>query len=96
MSQLSQTKHKILQDVQTVNWEDVCGNCGACCGVVEGDPCENLVKLKDDKYLCSVYERRFIGMHKSIKGAAVKCVPISKILSNSWPGHQDCQYKKDF
>ena len=74
-------------------WEAKCLRCGACCGIVEGDPCEHLVSTNDGKYACRIYENRF-GLHKTISGKEFMCVPIRKILHESWPGDECCGYKR--
>lgn len=81
------------QELQNKIWESTCGRCGACCGVVEGDPCEHLKKADNGRYLCGIYENRF-GMHETISGQSIKCVPIRDILHKSWPGDHCCGYKK--
>lgn len=75
-------------------WESLCGRCGACCGVVEGDPCEHLIEESNGHYQCSIYDNRF-GIHKTKSGKAFECVPIRDILHKSWPGDNCCGYKKN-
>jgi len=82
-----------LQERQARVWEDSCLNCGACCGVVENDPCEELLRLPSGKYVCRIYENRF-GIHKTIHGRVFKCVPLRKIIHGSWPGDEHCSYKR--
>ncbi len=84
---------KFLEQCQR-EWEARCSRCGACCGVVEGDPCEHLRRFKKGGYYCSIYTERF-GLHKTVGGRPFRCVPIRDILHKSWPGDQDCAYKKD-
>lgn len=74
-------------------WESLCTRCGACCGVVEGDPCEHLIQEDDGKYSCSIYENRF-GLHKTVSGRPFQCVPIRQILHKKWPGDECCGYKQ--
>lgn len=83
--QWQESRHKL--------WESKCGRCGACCGIIEGDPCEHLKKEKDNRYACQIYENRF-GLHKTVSGKTIKCVPIRDILHKSWPGDRCCGYKK--
>lgn len=85
-------KYKKLQRDNEASWEALCKRCGACCGSVEGDPCEHLVQSKSGEYLCNVYENRF-GTHKTISGETIRCVDIRNILSREWPGSQHCGYK---
>jgi len=82
------------QQKQLEAWESLCGRCGACCGLAEGDPCEHLVQDSLGKYQCNVYANRF-GIRRSISGREFKCVPIRDILHLSWIGDQCCGYKKD-
>ena len=81
-----------LQKRQEKEWEDMCRNCGACCGAMDGDPCEHLV-MKEGRSFCLIYDKRF-GMHNTVKGKEFKCVPIRNILHESWPGYKNCAYKK--
>ena len=83
-----------LQDQQFKHWEGLCIRCGACCGIVEGDPCVHLSKTEEGVYFCDIYKSRF-GMHKTISGKVVQCVPIRKIIHKSWPGDSMCAYKKE-
>lgn len=87
-----EARYKILQEEQERQWEAKCTRCGACCGIIEGDPCEHLVELKCGKYACAIYERRF-GLHKTRSGKPFRCVPIRDILHLSWPGDRCCGYK---
>lgn len=90
-----ETRFKNLQEKEEQLWEAKCLRCGACCGVVEGDPCQELRKAEDGKYFCSVYETRF-GLRKTINGRIFRCVPIREILHQSWLGDSCCGYKKFF
>ena len=76
-----------------MDWESRCGRCGACCGAFDGDPCEHLRLEKGKGYFCAIYETR-LGMHKTISGKDIKCVPIKDILHTTWPGDYCCGYKK--
>ncbi|MDP6685480.1 MAG: hypothetical protein QGI05_00850 [Candidatus Omnitrophota bacterium] len=71
--------------------EKLCKRCGACCGVLEHTPCEHLKKGKDEFYFCDIYENRF-GLHKTITGEPVLCVPIRNVLHKTWWGRIDCAY----
>ncbi len=88
------TKYHHWQERQGRMWEDLCKSCGACCGIVEGDPCEHLIKNDGGKYVCRIYHDRF-GIHKTVNGRPLKCVPIRDILDKSWPGDQYCGYKNN-
>jgi len=86
-------KYRKWQDQQLAEWEARCGCCGACCGLVDEDPCEHLVELQGHRYTCQIYENRF-GLHKTRNGRPFKCVPLRDILHTSWPGDRACAYKK--
>ncbi len=85
--------YRTLQERQQKEWEATCGRCGACCGVIEGDPCEHLAGTEKGKYFCRIYENRF-GLHKTMNGKPFLCVPIRDILHKSWPGDECCGYKR--
>ena len=87
-----EVKYSQWQEQQLLKWEALCDGCGACCGIVDGDPCEHLNKLENGRYTCNIYESRF-GVHKTISGLSLKCVPIRDILHKSWPGRNLCSYK---
>jgi hypothetical protein len=87
-----EARYRLLQEKQAVDWEARCTRCGACCGVFERDPCENLEKSSDGKYSCRIYTTRF-GLRKSISGRIFECVPLRQILHTSWPGKHQCGYK---
>ena len=86
-------RYQQWQKEQERAWEAKCLRCGACCGVAEGDPCENLEEVSSGKYICRIYEHRF-GLRKTINGKEFLCVPIRKILHETWPGDECCGYKK--
>lgn len=88
-----EARYRSLQESQQAAWEAQCTRCGACCGVFEGDPCENLDTLPNGKYSCRIYENRF-GQRRSISGRTFYCVPLRQILHKSWPGDHQCGYKK--
>jgi len=73
--------------------ESLCRQCGACCGSLEDDPCEHLVRFANGKYFCNIYENRF-GMHKTVNGNSFRCVSIFKILKSRWFRQYDCPYKE--
>jgi uncharacterized cysteine cluster protein YcgN (CxxCxxCC family) len=85
--------YKQLQEEQEAAWEALCSNCGACCGALGDDPCEN-VYHDGKRFLCRVYDNRF-GLRKTINGVEFNCVPLRYIIHQSWPGDQNCSYKKD-
>ncbi len=86
-------RYEALQIQEEAVWESKCTRCGACCGALEGDPCENLLFLPNGKYACKIYENRY-GLRKTISGKEFHCVPIRAILSIHWPGDSCCGYKK--
>lgn len=79
------------QDRKLHEHEAKCKRCGACCGVLEGDPCEHLQRGADGRYLCDIYENRF-GLRKTVKGEPVLCVPIRNMLHKTWWGRTQCAY----
>ena len=83
---------ELQQKKQHEEWEATCVHCGACCGAIDGDPCENL-RFNNDKSYCVEYENRF-EEHKTKSGLVFRCVPIRTILSQSWRGDHHCAYKK--
>lgn len=74
-------------------WEAICTNCGACCGALGDDPCEN-VYSDGTRFLCRVYEHRF-GLRKTLGGTEFSCVPLRYIIHQDWPGDHNCAYKKN-
>lgn len=86
-------QYQQIQEKRHRQWEALCTRCGACCGIVEGDPCEHLQGSEIGKYFCDIYENRF-GMHKARSGKPFLCVPIRDILHQSWPGDRCCGYKR--
>jgi hypothetical protein len=80
-----------LQKDQEQAWEDQCNMCGACCGSLDGDPCEHLTQRADGTYFCDIYTRRW-GEHKTISGKVIRCVDIRKLQGKSWPGSHQCGY----
>jgi len=77
------------QKEEEIRYESLCNRCGACCGALDGDPCEELRRDDSGKYFCSVYENR-IGMHKTISGKQFACVPIRDLRPNL--PFRDCVY----
>lgn len=82
-----------LQEQQAKAWEEACVGCGACCGTVDGDPCEFLTEQRKGKYFCRIYKNRF-GLHRTLGGREFQCVPLRQILHKTWPGDGNCAYKK--
>lgn len=77
---------------KSIEWEDKCSHCGACCGVLD-DPCENLQKDLNGRFSCGVYNQRYGPWH-TVSGKEFTCIPIrEKIASGySWPGDEHCGY----
>ena len=63
------------QEENERSYEALCKRCGACCGALDGDPCEELRREESGRYFCSVYGHR-VGMHKTVSGKEFACVPI--------------------
>jgi hypothetical protein len=47
------------------NYEDICVQCGICCGANDDDPCEHLEKIGPKKYFCKIYENR-LGPQRTV------------------------------
>ncbi|MBU1997879.1 MAG: hypothetical protein ABIG46_05370 [Candidatus Omnitrophota bacterium] len=69
------------QEVEQKRYEDLCRRCGACCGALDGDPCESLKRDESGIFFCSVYDQR-IGMQKTVSGKQFACVPIRDLRPN--------------
>ena len=76
-----------------LTWEAACRRCGACCGLAEGDPCEELGVDPQGRTFCRIYKNRFAG-HRTRAGREFQCVPIRNILHTSWVGCSQCAYKQ--
>ncbi|MCK5215101.1 MAG: hypothetical protein KAR05_07085 [Candidatus Omnitrophica bacterium] len=87
------SRYNQLQMKHSQEWEDICISCGGCCGVFDGDPCEDLIMIETGKYYCRTYQDRF-GMHKTLSGKSFRCVPVRNVLDKSWPGDMHCSYKR--
>jgi len=79
------------QDKKQQEYENACKRCGACCGILEGDPCEHLKLAPDNRYFCDIYEHRF-GLRKTVNGHEMMCVPIRNMLHKTWWGRTKCAY----
>jgi len=82
-----------IQDQKYQEYEALCKRCGACCGVLDNDPCEHLKKGPDNGYFCDIYEERF-GVRKTVKGKEILCVPIRNMFHKTWWGRIQCAYMK--
>ncbi len=71
-------------------FEAICKRCGECCGALD-NPCRNLRKQADGKYVCAEYESR-LGSQKTMSGFIFKCVSIREHIKNDTlrPG---CAYR---
>jgi uncharacterized cysteine cluster protein YcgN (CxxCxxCC family) len=86
-------EYGFYQDKKLREYEALCRRCGSCCGIKDGDPCEHLRLTAEGKSFCDIYENRF-GLRRTRSGREFYCVPIRKILSESWSGSYQCAYKK--
>ncbi len=91
----SEDRYRSWQEDHWREWEETCLSCGMCCGIKEGDPCEQLVFKDNGTYMCRVYANR-LGPQRTIQGRKFHCVPIRDILHQSWTGDDMCAYKKKF
>ena len=85
--------YELYLEGQAKHYESTCKRCGACCGALDEDPCGNLILTGEGKYSCSNYENR-LGIQKTVLGREFNCVPLRKILFESWAGSWKCAYKK--
>jgi len=81
----------IFQKEQELRWESLCARCGACCGALDGDPCEHLAEEAPGRFFCRIYENRF-GLRTTRSGRLFRCLPIRYILHDAWPGRERCVY----
>ncbi len=88
-----EARYEALTQKQSLAWEAKCTRCGSCCGVADGDICENLEMRTNGLYACRIYETRF-GMRKTLSGRVFQCVPLRWIINQHWPGDHLCGYKK--
>ena len=86
-------EYTLYQEKKFAEHEAVCKRCGSCCGIRDGDPCENLAFSEDGKSYCEIYEHRF-GLRKTVFGRRFLCVPIRKALFRIWSGCSQCAYQK--
>ena len=86
-------RYNQIQEQKYQAHEALCKRCGACCGVLEEDPCEHLKKGSDDRYFCDTYNNRF-SLQKTVKGEPILCVPIRNMLHKTWWGRSQCAYIK--
>ncbi|HOD12798.1 MAG TPA: hypothetical protein PLO93_03220 [Candidatus Omnitrophota bacterium] len=86
-------RYQDFQEAQAEAWEGRCRSCGMCCGIKDGDPCEELMRQEDGAFLCRVYASR-LGLHKTKSGREFLCVPIRDILYKDWPGKETCAYQR--
>lgn len=73
--------------------EALCKHCGACCGILDKDPCQHLKTKDGNLTYCDIYNERF-GLRQTVSGKYFLCVPIRSILHKSWSGSYQCAYKK--
>ena len=91
---MDKSEYELSQEKKLAEYESLCKRCGGCCGVNEGDPCEELVAEPDGvHYRCRIYETR-LGPRKTVSGKKFTCVPLRDILGKSWAGHPECAYVK--
>jgi hypothetical protein len=71
-------------------FESICRRCGACCGSEDGDPCRNLVKDKNGRYECRIYQNR-LGPQETVSGKIFKCVEIREMIARGCV-RENCAY----
>jgi hypothetical protein len=72
-----------------IEYEDLCRQCGKCCGV-DTDPCANLKKGAAGRYYCAVYANR-LGSQSTVSGRVFTCVEIREV-KNVGMIHEGCGY----
>jgi hypothetical protein len=84
-------KYEDYLSAAEAEFEAICSRCGACCGAFD-DPCSNLYKSNDGKYLCKSYSAR-LGPQVTVSGHPFNCVPIRQHIAAATlrPG---CAYLK--
>lgn len=87
-------KYILATDEKLKKHEDICLNCGRCCGSEDGDPCIFLKKHSNGKYFCDTYETR-LGPKKTIHGYSFNCVPIEKAIRESNSVPMSCPYRQN-
>ncbi|MDD4203456.1 MAG: hypothetical protein PHQ52_08320, partial [Candidatus Omnitrophica bacterium] len=80
---------KHCNDLQK-KYEDICIQCGVCCGANDGDPCEHLEKIGPKKYFCKIYDHR-LGLQKTVSGKIFTCTTIRELIKNG-AIRIECQY----
>lgn len=88
-----QKEYDLYKDEQFRRYEGICRRCGACCGSEDPDPCSDLIKDKDGRYFCRVYENRLEEIHETKSGNKFHCVPIGDIINNIG-ARPNCAYIK--
>ena len=73
--------------------EELCSQCGICCGATDGHPCEHLVTREDGATACEIYEMR-LGPHRTTDGHHFVCAPIRAIVETSG-GYEGCAYVEE-
>jgi len=90
---MDDSRYKASQLKKYMEHEALCKRCGACCGIFDGDPCEHLKTHDKKTYYCEIYDKRF-GLHKTLSGEPILCVPIRNMLHRTWWGRNNCAYVK--
>ena len=88
----SEMAYDTYQKIQKEQYESICTNCGACCGIGDGDPCKNLFKKSNETYTCLVYNNR-LGKQKTVSGNSFNCIPIREALKYK-DNLPNCSYRK--
>lgn len=74
-------------------FEQLCTQCGECCGATDGDPCQHLkFDIRTHRFFCCDYDSR-LGMQKTIKGNTFTCVTIREIIRDG-ALRANCGYQK--
>lgn len=87
---MDEPEFQLHQKEQFEEYEAICKHCGACCGAYDGDPCANLIRHVDGKYLCSDYENRF-RQQITVSGKKFHCIPIREVIAHAG-ARPNCAY----
>jgi len=86
--------YKKYQEEQRKQFEDICAQCGVCCGSHDGDPCALLVYNENTQtYFCNNYEAR-LGKQKTITGKEFTCVSVHEMIKTDTL-RLHCAYRKN-
>jgi hypothetical protein len=80
------------QDEGLADYEALCSQCGECCGALSEDPCSQLIRLEDGRYICKTYSSR-LGPQITVSGHVFTCVTIRDVHRHG-VSYSSCGYNK--